>query len=915
MKKRVIALLLAAIMLVPTGYQGVSAAESGTEQEVTESTEATEAIDETEEAEATEAVEETEVAEATEAVEETEVAEATEAVEETEVAEATEAVEETEVAEATEIAEETETAEPEEADAAATEISEETECAEEPEYTEATEEALEEEKAVDAEVVEDAGKLATTYTEGDFSYQVSNSKATITKYNGAGGAVSIPDKIGGYTVTAIGRQAFKNVTALTSVTIPDTVTEIAAEAFYNTGLTSIKLPASLETLGYSIIAKTSVAEITIPKSLKNLPSDNTGALSGCETLKKVVFADGSTTVTRVCRNSPYLTQVVIPDTVTKIENYAFKDCNSLASITIPANVKEIGVEAFRNTALTSLTLPDGIEKLGTGMIDGTKITEIAIPSSLKEGGMNADGRGAFGILSRCETLKKVVFKEGITTIPPKVCYYCTSATEIVIPSSVTKIGDYAFTACTGMTEFTLPTGVTDIGYQAFAKNENLAKVVIYDKVTTIHSTAFEKSTQCKIIGYRNSTAETFAKENSLTFESIKYDIKFDGNSANGGSTKTMSSRECGVSYALTANGFTKTGYKFKGWNTKKDGKGTSYSNQAEVINLCPLYNAKGSSITLYAQWEPIKYTIQFDRNGADKGSMDKMTSLRYDKSYELKSNAFKKTGYKFTGWNTKQDGSGTTYKNAAAIKNLTTKDGATVKLYAQWKIETYSIKYELNGGKNNSKNPSSYKVNTKTIELSNPTRSGYTFAGWYSDKKLTKKVTKISKGSTGNKTLYAKWTANKYNIKFDGNGAKSGSTKQIKSVKYGSEVKLTSNGFKRTGYEFVGWNTKKDGTGTTYKNKAAVKNLTTKNGKTVTLYAQWKLKKYDITYELNGGKNSSKNPATYTMKTKTIKLANPTRKGYTFKGWYSDSKFKNRVKTIESGSTGNVKLYAKWQKK
>uniref|UniRef100_UPI003FEFDF41 InlB B-repeat-containing protein n=1 Tax=Roseburia sp. TaxID=2049040 RepID=UPI003FEFDF41 len=69
-----------------------------------------------------------------------------------------------------------------------------------------------------------------------------------------------------------------------------------------------------------------------------------------------------------------------------------------------------------------------------------------------------------------------------------------------------------------------------------------------------------------------------------------------------------------------------------------------------------------------------------------------------------------------------------------------------------------------------------------------------------------------------------------------------------------------------------------------------------------------------MSYELNGGKNSSKNPTVYTMKTKTIKLAKPTRKGYKFKGLYSDSKFKNRVKTIESGSTGNVKLYAKWEK-
>ena len=137
--------------------------------------------------------------------------------------------------------------------------------------------------------------------------------------------------------------------------------------------------------------------------------------------------------------------------------------------------------------------------------------------------------------------------------------------------------------------------------------------------------------------------------------------------------------------------------------------------------------------------------------------MSKMTKLKYSKSYTLTKNAFKKKGYKFTGWNTKADGSGKTYKNAASVSKLTTKDGKTVKLYAQWKKVSYTITYKLNGGKNNSKNPAKYNVKTETIKLKKPTRKGYTFVGWYSDKSCKKKVTQIKKGSTGNKTLYAKW--------------------------------------------------------------------------------------------------------------------------------------------------------------
>ena len=81
--------------------------------------------------------------------------------------------------------------------------------------------------------------------------------------------------------------------------------------------------------------------------------------------------------------------------------------------------------------------------------------------------------------------------------------------------------------------------------------------------------------------------------------------------------------------------------------------------------------------------------------------------------------------------------------------------------YAQWKKNTYKITYKLNSGKNNAKNPKKYTVTTSTISLKNPTRKGYTFKGWYYDSKFKKKVTKIAKGSTGNKTLYAKWAKKK----------------------------------------------------------------------------------------------------------------------------------------------------------
>ncbi len=451
-----------------------------------------------------------------------------------------------------------------------------------------------------------------------------------------------------------------------------------------------------------------------------------------------------------------------------------------------------------------------------------------------------------------------------------------------------------------------------------------------------------------------------------------YTIKYN---ANGGTGKMSNTNVKYGSSVTFTNKFTRTGYTFTGWNTKADGTGISYTNKQVIdrwltTKTITLYaqwkkntytityqvgsgtnsksnpatytvttstitlkspTAKGYTFkgwysdskyktkvttikkgstgnkTLYAKWSANTYTVKYNANGGT-GKMSN-TSVKYNKTATLTANKFTRKGYTFTGWNTKADGTGTSYTNKQSIKNLTSKNKGTVTLYAQWKKNTYTIKYNLNGG-NAVSNPTTYTVTTKTITLKSPKRTGYTFQGWYSDSKYKTKVTSIKKGSTGNKTLYAKWSANTYTVKYNANGGTGRMSNT--SVKYNKTATLTANKFKRTGYTFIGWNTKKDGTGTTYTNKQSIKNLTTKNKATITLYAQWKKNTYTITYKVGSGINSSSNPATYTVTTSTITLKNPTAPGYTFKGWYSDSKYKTKVTTIKKGSTGNKTLYAKW---
>lgn len=155
--------------------------------------------------------------------------------------------------------------------------------------------------------------------------------------------------------------------------------------------------------------------------------------------------------------------------------------------------------------------------------------------------------------------------------------------------------------------------------------------------------------------------------------------------------------------------------------------------------------------------------------------------------------------------------------------------------------ETYTIRYYLRGGKNNSKNPTAYTAASAFV-LRSPVKKGHAFAGWYSDIQCKKRVTEIKKGTRGNKTLYAKWTPNRYTVKFSGNGATKGKMSVMKTCRYGKVCRLSTNKYKKKGYRFAGWNTKKNGKGKTYKNRAQVKNLTAKKNGTVTLYAQWKKK-------------------------------------------------------------------------
>ena len=527
-------------------------------------------------------------------------------------------------------------------------------------------------------------------------------------------------------------------------------------------------------------------------------------------------------------------KVVIPERidgypVTEIDEAAFYN-EGVQTVVFPSTLKKIGKQAFMYSDLRSFSFTgDETVEVGEAAFANTSMEEIVVPANIKNISSVCFGNNIYN--------KSIIIEEGVETIEDFAFQYNQYATSIKIPSTVKTIGENAFVGEMRVQQLTIEEGVSSIERRAFDSVEELTDITLPRSITSIGEEAFIRCDKLTISCYTDTVSHKYAVENGFEYillDQPTYTISYELGGGENHIDNPDSYKETTKTFTLEEP--TRYGYTFKGWYLDKD-----YQNRITEIK-------RGSSgnLTLYAKWAANKYTIQFNGNKHTTGNMELQT-IKYGKAAKLSKNTFARTGYTFKEWNTKADGSGTAYKNQEEVKNLSAKNGDTITLYAQWKKakkteKTYSITYKLNKGKNNKSNPASYTKKTATIKLKNASRKGYTFKGWYSDKKYQNKVTQIKKGSTGNVTFYAKWTANKYTIKFNGNGAKSGSMKAVKNCKYNKTYTLKKNSFKRKGYTFAGWNTKKDGSGKMYKNKAEVKNLTSKSGGTVTLYAQWKKK-------------------------------------------------------------------------
>jgi len=322
---------------------------------------------------------------------------------------------------------------------------------------------------------------------------------------------------------------------------------------------------------------------------------------------------------------------------------------------------------------------------------------------------------------------------------------------------------------------------------------------------------------------------------------------------------------------------TKTGYTFTGWKVN--------GNDELVTELVIKHNSTGD-VVLNANFIPNLYKLNLDVNGGENISISSF-DINYDEKFELPTPS--RTGYSFDGWY-----NGTTKVNSGTWKYLT-----DLVLTAKWSIINYTITYNLDGGKNNSYNPSKYNYEYEDITINEPTKIGYTFIGWtYDDVLVPVKEIVIKHNSTGNLTLTANFQINTYYITYDVNGGNELEETTI-SVVYNTSFELVEPS--RIGYIFDGWYN-----GTTKVNSGTWKYLTD-----LELTAKWSIINYTITYNLDGGENNENNPHTYTYDDETIIIHDPYKKGHTFIGWISDEILvPTKELEIEHNSIGIVNFTA-----
>jgi len=437
-------------------------------------------------------------------------------------------------------------------------------------------------------------------------------------------------------------------------------------------------------------------------------------------------------------------------------------------------------------------------------------------------------------------------------------------------------------------------------YTPYSESRHRTESYCADCGSVIGSTGYEDHTftsitangqivsTCSLCGYTKTAAQTF----SVTYY------------ANGGSgAPDPQTKVYGVELRLSLTVPYRFNYVFLGWSESSSATAATYAAGAAYTG--------NAAVTLYAVWkyQPATYTVSYDANGGS-GAPERQTKT-YGVVLTLATVAPTRRNWRFIGWSKDRNAATAEYVSGGDYT-----DNADVTLYAVWQYdpETYTVRYDANGGTGAPASQTKTYGVPLTLSVVKPTRAGYEFLGWSTDP-----MTMLTNYAPGERytdeasiTLYAVWryVPKTYTVSYDANGG--GNTPASQTKTEDVTLILTSTIPTRYGYTFRGWATSSSATSATYQAGGSY----TAN-ESVTLYAVWEINTYTVSFDANGGTNAP-NPQKKTHGQNLIlTVAIPTRANHAFLGWATDSTSKSVVYSPGATYTAeeDVTLYAVWQER
>ena len=564
--------------------------------------------------------------------------------------------------------------------------------------------------------------------------------------------VTIPD-----SVTSIGSGAFYGCTDLMSVAIGNSVTSIGEWAFYDcSGLTRVTIGNSVTSIGnYAFYGCSGLMSVTIPDSVTSIGNES---FRYCGRLTNIYYIGDvaswceisglgnlmSSARTLYIGGNKVEGDLVIPDGVTSVGDYAFYGCSGLTSVEIPDSVTSIGGYVFSGcSGLTSVHISDiakwcaisfkyGANPLTYGhnlYVNGQFVKDLIIPDSV-----TSIGNYAF---EGCSGLTSITIPNSVTSIGYRTFENCAGLTSIVIPDSVTSIGSYAFSGCRGLRSITIPESLTSIGDYAFYNCSGLTRVAISKNTTSIGEGAFGSCGNLQYVLYGDtamSWGQINIESNNDCLMSAKKLYNHDGKSR----TYTFVTNSIQENFSMSGLYLDelpvveKEGYEFCGWYDNQQFDGARITT--------PYYDDKNT--VLYAKWEIIHYTIKYDFGDAmsvSKAQNNPLNPLSYTILDEIEFAKPQRKGYTFVSWD----------------KNITKGTTGEILVVAQWVVDEYSIEYVLNGWTNSERNKTTYTIEDRSITLYDATHDGSLFCGWYLDEECKNYIATIDASTMRDYIVYA----------------------------------------------------------------------------------------------------------------------------------------------------------------